>query len=228
MRLPSRLNVTVWDFERLLQRHVKPGNSLLEIGCAPGKLLVWAARVLKARVTGIDYSDIGIGHARRLFETLSVEGDLRCEDVFTAALPEAGFDVVFSVGLIEHFDDPRDIVKRHVAFARPGGVALMVVPNYGGLYGRLQRYFDPENLAIHNLEIMNPASLVALAPPDMPAQVRAYAFGRVAPWIVSLEHRWSLAIAGLTRLTVNAIGLAQPWRIPALTPLLVLEIKRAE
>lgn len=228
MRLPSRLNVTIWDLQRLLRRHVGPGTRLLEIGCAPGKLLVWAAQVLGAEVTGIDYSEPGMAHARRLFATLGVTANLHCEDVFASSVATGQFDVVFSVGVIEHFDDPSEIVRRHLAFARPGSLALMVVPHYGGIYGRLQRYFDADNLSIHNLHIMSPSDLVRLAPADLSAVARAYRFGRLAPWTVSLARRWPRGVAAVGSAVVNAIGLVQPTPIPALAPLLVLEIRRAD
>lgn len=34
-RLPSRLNVDVLNLTRLLKKHVIPGSSYIEIGCAP-------------------------------------------------------------------------------------------------------------------------------------------------------------------------------------------------
>ena len=46
------------------------------------------------------------------------------------------YDLVFSVGLIEHFDIPTtaDLVKRHFAAARPGGVVIISVPTPTALY----------------------------------------------------------------------------------------------
>lgn len=38
------------------------------------------------------------------------------------------FDLVYSVGLIEHFPDKTDIVGAHVALTKPGGVVLFYVP----------------------------------------------------------------------------------------------------
>ena len=225
-RLPSRLNVGVWDMQRLLRRHVRPGMRVLEIGCAPGKLLAWVAKVLHATVSGIDYSEIGMAHARKLFKALDVSGDLRQENVFESTIPQSTFDVVYSLGVIEHFDDPRDIVRRHISFAAPGGIILIVVPNYGGIYGRLQRYFDPENLSIHNLGIMSAQRLQDLIPPATCRAVRSYRYGRLSPWLINFHHRWNRSISLLTALTLNAIGLVQPVPIPTLSPFIVLEATR--
>jgi SAM-dependent methyltransferase len=198
----------------------------LEIGCAPGKTLAWVAKTVGAEVAGIDYSANGIYNARRLFEHLGIHGDLRWEDVFETTFKEGSFDCVFSCGLIEHFDDPRKIVEIHARLVKPGGKAVIAVPNYGGIYGKLQRLADPCNLAVHNLDIMNLSRLAGLAPAELATQIRGYAFGRITLGLVSLErvmHRW--AAAGL-RVFVDLIGLLQPFEKESLCPLLVLEIVR--
>jgi 2-polyprenyl-3-methyl-5-hydroxy-6-metoxy-1,4-benzoquinol methylase len=55
-RLPSRLFVTVNDLIRLLARHIRLGNTVLEVGCAPGKFLLWCALAGQARVSGVEYA----------------------------------------------------------------------------------------------------------------------------------------------------------------------------
>lgn len=60
LRLPSSLIVGTRNLQRTLKEYIKPQMNVLEIGCAPGKLLVWVAKVLKAKVSGIDYSNAGL------------------------------------------------------------------------------------------------------------------------------------------------------------------------
>ncbi len=226
LRLPSPLWIGVRDLQRLLRAYVKPGMSVLEVGCAPGKTLAWAARALGARVAGLDYSPRGLEFARALFRHCGVAGDLRCEDVFATTFAPGTFDVVFSVGVIEHFDDPREIVQRHVLLAKPGGVALIAVPNYAGVYGRLQRRFDPGNLAIHNLAIMSPGALKALAPRELVGTVDAYPAGRLSPWLISFEKRWPRSVARGVCFLLNGVGLLQPRDVAPLCPTLVLALRR--
>ena len=227
-RLPSRLWIGVADMQAILRAHVKPGMSVLEIGCAPGKTLAWVDKRLRARVAGLDYSERGLAYTRELFRRLAIDGDLRREDVFATTFPPGSFDVVYSCGVIEHFEDPREIVRRHVMLAKPGGTALITIPNYGGLYGRLRKRFDPENLEIHNLAIMNPRALAALTPRDLVDTSRAYPAGRLSPWLIRLERRWPRRLARATRFFLNGVALLQPVRIRRLCPMLVLEIRRTE
>src|SRR5262245_8347127 len=161
LRLPSRLNVGVLNLTRLLRKCVKPGDRYLEIGCAPGKLLAWVASVLKARASGIDYWEAGIAQCPQLFSAVGLLIDLHHENLFDTHLEPASFDVVASFGVIEHFDDPRPAIGKHLDLVAPGGKALITIPNYGGIYGLLQRWFDPDNLALHNLNIMSTPALEA-------------------------------------------------------------------
>jgi SAM-dependent methyltransferase len=227
MRLPSRLSVGTLNFTRLMRRFVRPEMRVLEIGFAPGKYLSWLAKRLGARVSGVDYSQSGVDTARRLFTAVGVEGDLRCEDLFRTTFEPGTFDFVYSMGVIEHFDDPRDILQRHVSLARPGGgIALVTIPNYGGVYGRLQRSFDPENLAIHNTGIMSVEALRRLGQSDPRVRAEVFPFGRVMPDLVSWSRRVRPRAALALSLALNGLGLVQPRDVRVVCPWLVLAMTR--
>jgi 2-polyprenyl-3-methyl-5-hydroxy-6-metoxy-1,4-benzoquinol methylase len=226
LRLPSGLNISTRNLQRLLARHVRRHDRFLEIGCAPGKLLAWVAAALHADVSGLDYSERGLSTTRRLFAALHLKGDLRCESLHETTLPRASFDVAYSTGFIEHFKDPREVVRAHIEFVKPGGMALITVPNYRGIYGGLQRYFDADSLLTHNLEIMTCEALAALAPADESAEVRTYPAGRVSPWVLSLRKRWPAPVARGVSHLVNAAALLQPFDVSPICPMLVLEIRR--
>ncbi|SRR6266480_1786539 len=226
LRLPSGLEIGTRNIMWLLRKYVRPGMQVLEIGFAPGKMLSWTGAVLGAQVSGLDYSEIGIAAARRLFEHIGLKGDLRYEDMFDTTFKSGSFDLVCSFGLIEHFDDPREIVRRHAVLAKPGGVVLITVPNYGGIYGRIQRYFDPESLDIHNLDIMNPGTLAKLAPLDTVAEVQTFEYGRMSPWLISFSKRWPRLVAGGSAVFLNGIALLQPFDLKPVCPLIVLKMVR--
>jgi hypothetical protein len=109
---------------------------------------------------------------------------------------------------------------------KPGGSTIIAIPDYGGIYGRLQGWFDPANLALHNLRIMRPDALAELAPPELSAAVRTYRAGRISPWQISLDRRLPRPVGLLASYVLNGIGLLQPVDIAPLCPLLVLEITR--
>lgn len=226
LSFPSGLDIGTRNVMRLLKRYLRPGMRYVEIGCAPGKILSWVAREIQAPVCGIDYSPTGADTARWLCDGLGVPADIRCENALFSSFAHGSFDLVFSCGLIEHFEDPAPMVAAHIDLLAPGGTALIAVPNYKGLYLKLQAWCDPGNLAIHNLSIMNEQALLALAPaaPDLTAQ--AYSFGRFSPWLISLPAK--LGKAGtVISWSLNFAAYLQPLDIKRLCPLVVLEVKRA-
>jgi SAM-dependent methyltransferase len=200
---------------------------VLEIGFAPGKLLAHLAARRGAHVAGIDFLKSGVQVAERLFRELGIQGDLRCEDLFHSSFPEGSFDVVYSLGVVEHFDNPKVVVEHHLRLLRPGGVGLVAIPNYGGLYGQLQSWLDPANLSIHNLKIMNLKALKTLAAGPDVDRVEVYSFGRVNAWLLSLDSKIPRPVAHGFQYLANAVGLIQPFDIGPLCPLLVVEFYRS-
>lgn len=225
LRFPTGLDIGTMNVLRLLRRHLRPGVRFVEVGCAPGKVLSWAGREVGAAVCGIDYSPTGAETARWLCSGLGIEADIRCEDATRTTFPGQSFDVVFSNGLIEHFEDPADMIDAHLRLLAPGGTALIAIPNYSGLYRALQQFCDPGNLAIHNLRIMSEPALAAVVRRQPGFHARTYRYGRLSPWLISLQRRFGLpgkAVAwGL-----NFVAHLQPVEIAALSPLIVLEVRR--
>ena len=168
----------------LLLRYAPPGSAACEIGCGASTWLpVLAARGV--RVSGIDYSERGLALSRANLARKGVRAELIHGDVRDPkALPSAQYDLIFSLGFIEHFDDA-PIVMGHIAGAlRPGGVIVTVVPNFTGIWGRIQRQIDPELYAVHtiytgpSLDTMHrEAGLTALEP--------ATPFGGFGPLVVN-------------------------------------------
>ena len=54
-----------------------------------------------------------------------------------AALPPESFDVVTLMDVIEHVPEPLELIAEVYRILRPGGVLLIVTPNFGSLFVRL-------------------------------------------------------------------------------------------
>jgi 2-polyprenyl-6-hydroxyphenyl methylase/3-demethylubiquinone-9 3-methyltransferase len=206
--------------------NIRAGQTALEIGCAPGEWLALLARAAGAEVSGLDYAAEGVELTRSLFHALGIVGDLRCEDAFASSFAKAYFDVVYSLGVIEHFEDPSQIVRIHLELTKPGGITLIAIPNYTGFYERLQRYFYPENLTIHNLSIMSKPGLEQLVPRDMVSHFSVYKAGHFNPGMISFYRKWPKLASRLTFHSLNLLGHIQPMTIPSLCPIWVLLMQR--
>lgn len=140
-------------------------GEVLEIGCAPGRWLAFLSREFGLVVSGIEYTADGAAATRRNLELLGVKNaDIREADFLTTT-PSPKYDVVVSLGFVEHFTDVEAVIRRHAAWARAGGQVIIGVPNFRGVHGLLQKGLDPEVLSRHNLTIMDVNRLADLGPP---------------------------------------------------------------
>jgi 2-polyprenyl-3-methyl-5-hydroxy-6-metoxy-1,4-benzoquinol methylase len=225
LRLPSRLNVGITNITSLLSKYVKPKDKYIEVGCAPAKLLSWVSSELKADASGIDYSELGIKQSNILIEALQLDINLYQDDFFNNKLKKNYYDVVTSFGFIEHFDDISPVVNKHIELLGSGGVAIIVIPNYSGIYGSIQKWCDPKNLDLHNTNIMNTKSLIESVNVDEHIEsVNAFFYGSVNPWVVNLDRKLPKILVKYLSYIVNIFGLIQPINIKYVAPLIVLEV----
>lgn len=131
------------------------GKSLIDIGGFPG---VFAAWFYKHGITDVTVLDFHMNRdIIRNFEKINglPENSIQCIHTdFFSFTPERRYDVVFSSGFIEHFEDTTDVIKRHVDLLSDGGQLLILIPNFLGLNGMIQGSLDRENLEAHNLKSM--------------------------------------------------------------------------
>jgi SAM-dependent methyltransferase len=100
------------------------GGQLLDVACGQGKFLAYA-HSRGFEVTGVDVSDVAVDIARERVpdanvmvgagESLPFEND--------------SFDVVTCIGSLEHFPDPAAGAAEMARVLRPGGSAVIFVPN---------------------------------------------------------------------------------------------------
>ena len=145
----------------LKSRNRNTRSTVLEIGAAPGKWLSIFPQD-SYQVSGIEYSDRGIQALQANLKALDIEpGELIHGDFFSLE-PTQSYDIVMSLGFIEHFDDPKMVVRRHIEWLKPGGLLILGVPNFTGLHGFAQLVLDKRILDVHNTLIMNKAFFTSL------------------------------------------------------------------
>jgi 2-polyprenyl-3-methyl-5-hydroxy-6-metoxy-1,4-benzoquinol methylase len=169
--------------DRLFRKYLPGrGKNILEIGCAGGKRLIRLAQILHARVSGLDYSAKGVALARENLKAAGVEGDIRCEDLFATSFKTRSFDAVYSLGLIEHFNNPEGAIESHLNLLKNGGILVITVPNFNdSLTGLLNRMAGraAEIAATHNLAVLNKAALCKLLEKQGVKIIKAGFFGPV-------------------------------------------------
>ncbi|MBP6285461.1 MAG: methyltransferase domain-containing protein [Ferruginibacter sp.] len=145
------------DYTRLLiNKHipVTAGNSVIEIGCYPGRYL--------SIFGDLGYTLHGIDLTTRTPETKhNLEkygyrvGEILLED-FLAMPEEKKYGVVASFGFIEHFENYKEIIDKHCLHVNTDGFIVIGAPNLkNGISNLFYRLFNSRGLKKHVLAAMD-------------------------------------------------------------------------
>jgi 2-polyprenyl-3-methyl-5-hydroxy-6-metoxy-1,4-benzoquinol methylase len=149
--------------DKLFKKFLEKGDKkVLEIGCAKAKQLIYFAKEFGYEVYGVDYSEKGVKIAKENLRIAGVKGTILCEDVFQTTFEKESFDIVYSMGLIEHFESPAEIIEAHIKLLKKGGILILTIPNYkDSIYFSLLKILGKEKrlLETHNLDIMDKKKL---------------------------------------------------------------------
>ncbi|MCA1831923.1 MAG: class I SAM-dependent methyltransferase [Actinomycetota bacterium] len=97
---------------------------VLDAGCGEG----YGSDILAASardVVGVDLDEGVVAHAGRHYPRARFER----ADLLALPFPDASFDAVVSLQVIEHLSGPRDFVAECARVLRPGGRLIMSTPN---------------------------------------------------------------------------------------------------
>jgi SAM-dependent methyltransferase len=112
------------------------GKSILELACGLGRNVP----MIEAcdRYLGIDLSDIAIERAARKFAGRPNLA-FRRTDAVNSGIPDATFDVVLAIEIIEHVHDPERLLAESFRMLKPGGRFLINSANRDSLHLRMIR-----------------------------------------------------------------------------------------
>lgn len=124
-------------FSKLLGED-KATGSVLEVGCGRGSLSAYFADA-GWDCTLLDLSSEAIKLAEAAFTKTGLKASFDVGDCLNLPYPDDRFGVVFSIGLLEHFEDIRQVLAEQYRVLRPGGTFFgYVVPE---LPNNLQRKY---------------------------------------------------------------------------------------
>lgn len=107
--------------------HLRPGMSLLDLGCGPGSITVGlAAAVAPGQTTGIDL------HPSLPDGVESAGITLIAGDVLDLPCRDASYDAIFASALLQHLPDPLAALREARRVARPGAVIGIVDADWDG------------------------------------------------------------------------------------------------
>lgn len=129
--------------EDLAVRFLDGGSSLLDVGCGSGTLLM-KARDKYARLCGVDVSDSRIKEARESAASLPKKNKIAfsvCNTSNGLDFPDASFDAVTSIAVLEHVFDLYHVVSEIHRVLKKGGIFVAEVPNIAYIKQRIKLLF---------------------------------------------------------------------------------------
>jgi ubiquinone/menaquinone biosynthesis C-methylase UbiE len=102
--------------------HVRPGHTVVDLGCGHGGPGLWVAQQVGANLIGIDLSAVGVALARDRAAALG-SGEARFQegDLTATGLTEASCDAVMSLDVLLFVPDKAAAAREVARILRPGG-----------------------------------------------------------------------------------------------------------
>jgi ubiquinone/menaquinone biosynthesis C-methylase UbiE len=122
---------------------LRPGMTVLDVGCGPGTITCDLARLVSpGAVTGVDASEEVVVEARATAaEAGAANVSIEVGSAFDLQFGDGSFDVVHAHQVLQHVGDPVAALTEMRRVCRPGGIVAVRDSDYPGM-----RYFpdDPD------------------------------------------------------------------------------------
>lgn len=171
----SKLSFYLHDHLKNIKPYIKPKTKIIEIGCAPGNILILCAKKFKLKPYGIEYAKEGTIVTQQNFKANKFDPkNIYFKDFFDNKFQKQNkeiYDVVCSFGFIEHFDKPSKVIDLHCNLLKKGGILWITVPNLLYINKKLTM---KKILDGHNLKIMKLSTLKNSVPKNIDVKLVKY------------------------------------------------------
>lgn len=128
---------------------------IMEVGGAPGQYLAYIKKNYNYEISALDYTETGCKKTEENLHLLGIPGTTYKRDLFSDLSDIPKFDVVYSLGFIEHFSNLNDVIEKHLELLKPDGILIIGTPNFLGLNKKVFQRISPDKLSKHELATMD-------------------------------------------------------------------------
>ncbi len=123
---------TVENSAAYLLPHLRPGMSLLDVGCGPGTITAeLAARIAPGVTTAVEVTAEALALARAEAERRGQSNvEFSVSDVHALEFPDDTFGVVHAHQVLQHVGDPVQALREMRRVCRPGGIVAVRDSDY--------------------------------------------------------------------------------------------------
>lgn len=118
------------------------GKYVVDLGCGDGEFVNNYLNKYVKRVLGVDFSKKAIEKANEscMMNTIFLEDDFEKKPCIKYLIEDV--DIVTSIGVIEHLDNPEAIFQRAYELLKPGGILIVEHPHFMNIRGIIWKTLD--------------------------------------------------------------------------------------
>ena len=115
-------------------KHLRPGMSVLDVGCGPGSItLGFAEAVAPGEVVGVDFQSSQVAQAQAASDARGMRNArFEVADAYQLPFPDSSFDAVFAHAVLWHLREPVRALAEIRRVLRPGGIVGVRDCDWGG------------------------------------------------------------------------------------------------
>jgi ubiquinone/menaquinone biosynthesis C-methylase UbiE len=174
------------DSYRMLD--LQEGHRFLDVGCGAGEVIEDVAAIVgsSGTVSGIDMAQTMVDESQSRLAAAGVVADVRQADAHALPFGERSFDRVRCERVLQHVENPAEVVAEIFRVLAPGGMALLIDANH-----------EQADIATDDVGTWRVA--------------RQHSTGRVRHQRAGLHLAEWMEAAGFSALVVTAAALMLPW-----------------
>jgi SAM-dependent methyltransferase len=186
--LRSHESRTVANSAAYLTPHLRPGASVLDVGCGPGTVTADLARhVAPGPVLGIEPTAGPLATARE-HAAGQPNVTFAVGDVYALEHPDGSFDVVHAHQVLQHLGDPVAALREMLRVCRPDGVVAARDADYGGMF-----WYPADPRLDRWLAVYRAVARANGAEPDAGRRMQAWGRAAGAGSVTATTSVWSYA-----------------------------------
>jgi len=139
----SKIDINYYTNNLLHQLFLKylPKEKLriCEIGCAMSPYLLYFKDYFDYEIYGFDYDKEAVKKTLYIYNQYGYKANIFYRNFFSND-PFDKVDVLYSMGVFEHFSNLEESIKHTNLYLKDDGIIITIIPNMNGIVGLLQKY----------------------------------------------------------------------------------------